>query len=639
MKRILHVIITLLLASNYQLYAQCEKLDSLISVATRSKNDSLKSLAAIEASFCYAESDSALFNRYWNLGYNLAVQKRIPFCEIKAYIVKGFYCVVTNKRDSARYFLETGLEKNKQWNFPELEARLLNNLGTYYWSINDFVQAQSSFLKALEANEKAREERRMDESNILSNIGLIYQQQSLYEKALVYHEKALKIREKKKFRTKIPTSYINIAACYKHLDRIDDAITYYQKAADLSMEHQNYHAVSTALGNLALIYSNNGESQKALETNLKILNLNSKVELSDFLIMQVYGEIAANYLHLNNPNEALRYVERGLKMIEKDSTLRLNAGTLYHCASVVYYIKNQPEKGYQYIVLRDLLAVELYKTEYAEKLSEMEVKYETTRKEQTITEQALKLSEKDKILARRNAWIIGISSLFILSITVFYFMNNRRRAIAKKEEEQKINRVIFESEQKERIRIARDLHDSIGQKLSVIKMLLPKANGDENLTKVANYLDETTAEVRSISHNLIPEVLNFGLVKAIDEMADRINSTENIHVEFKADEALLNKPLAKQTELSLYRIVQEILNNIVRHSKSEKILIELKSLPQFIQINIQDNGIGFDTNVIDQSDGLGWKNIFARIKLINGEIRINSKKDAGSNFLINIPIT
>lgn len=639
MKRILHATIALLLTSDYQLRAQCEKLDSLISVATYSKNDSLKSLAAIEASFCYAESDSALFNKYWNLGYNLAVQKNMPFCEIKAHIVKGFYCVVTNKGDSALYFLETGLEKNKIWNYPELEARLLNNLGTYYWSKNDFVKAQFSFLKALEANEKAREERRMDKSNILSNIGLIYQQQSLYEKALLYHEKALKIREQKKFTTKIPTSYINIAACYNHLNRTGEAIIYYQKAADLSMVHQNYHAVSTALGNLALIYRNTGEPLKALETNLKILNLNTKVELSHFLIMQVYGEIAANYLHLNKPNEALHYIEKGLKMIETDSTLRLNAGTLYHYASVVYYIKNQPEKGYKYISLRDLLAEEIYKTEYAEQLSEMEVKYETSKKEQTITEQALALSEKDKVLARRNAWIIGITSLFILSLATFYFINSRRRALARKEEEEKINRVIFESEQKERIRIARDLHDSIGQKLSVMKMLLPKANGDENLTKVANYLDETATEVRSISHNLIPEILNFGLVKAIEEMADRINSTENIHVEFTADEAVKNKLLPKQTELSLYRIVQEILSNIVRHAKSEKILIELKSLPQFIQINIQDNGVGFDTNAIDRSDGLGWKNIFARIKLINGEIRINSKKDMGSNFLINIPIT
>jgi signal transduction histidine kinase len=144
--------------------------------------------------------------------------------------------------------------------------------------------------------------------------------------------------------------------------------------------------------------------------------------------------------------------------------------------------------------------------------------------------------------------------------------------------------------------------------------------------------------VRNISHNLIPEILNFGLVKAIDALADRINSTEKVKVDFSADDNLQKLTLSKQTELSLYRIVQEILSNIVRHSNTDRILIEMKHENAFVQLLIRDNGKGFDSAAIDESKGLGWKNIFARIKLINGEIKIQSEKNKGSNFFINIPI-
>ena len=115
--------------------------------------------------------------------------------------------------------------------------------------------------------------------------------------------------------------------------------------------------------------------------------------------------------------------------------------------------------------------------------------------------------------------------------------------------------------------------------------------------------------------------------------------------ESKKIEALLNVNsqvndlvLPRQTEVSLYRIVQEILSNIMRHSQTDKIFVNVMATDGFLQILIEDKGVGFDTRLLANSEGLGWKNILARIKLVNGQINIKSHTDRGSEFLINIPV-
>ncbi len=207
-----------------------------------------------------------------------------------------------------------------------------------------------------------------------------------------------------------------------------------------------------------------------------------------------------------------------------------------------------------------------------------------------------------------------------------------------KEQNELVVRQIFQAEQNERIRIARDLHDSIGQKLSVMKMLLPRGDGNKDLEKISSYLDETATEVRAISHNLIPEILNFGLMKALDDMVDKINETESIKVDYSSDMNLNELKLSRQTELSVFRIVQEILNNIIKHAQTPVIHMNIKLETGFVHIVIADKGKGFDLNRIEQSEGIGWKNIFARIQLLNGKIDIHSEKNKGSKFMINVPV-
>jgi signal transduction histidine kinase len=196
---------------------------------------------------------------------------------------------------------------------------------------------------------------------------------------------------------------------------------------------------------------------------------------------------------------------------------------------------------------------------------------------------------------------------------------------------------IYKAEQKERVRLARDLHDSIGQKLSVMKMLLPN---DERLDlgKIHQYLDETANEVRSISHNLIPEILNLGFLKALKNLADYYNASKKINFKLDIKENAVFRSISKEVEVALYRILQELLTNITKHAQAGEIKMTVSSENNDIVIILNENGRGLDKEKIKQSKGLGWRNIFARIQLLNGSIDVESKPGLGSTFIIKIPI-
>jgi signal transduction histidine kinase len=239
-----------------------------------------------------------------------------------------------------------------------------------------------------------------------------------------------------------------------------------------------------------------------------------------------------------------------------------------------------------------------------------------------------------------NNYLWEFSVFFELTLYSFAMIYSFRRAMNEKrkaeflleQNRQQFVHNLYKMQDLERIRFARDLHDSIGQKLSVVKMYL----SDSGSEKVNNFLDEAISEVRVISHNLIPEELNFGIKRALNELAEKINLANKIRVTLKVEPD--NLKLSKEIELSVYRIIQEILNNMVKHAQASQIDIRLESKNNLLIISVNDNGQGFDTKIIERSSGIGWQNIYARTKVLNGIIDIKSEINKGTKIKITIPV-
>ena len=246
--------------------------------------------------------------------------------------------------------------------------------------------------------------------------------------------------------------------------------------------------------------------------------------------------------------------------------------------------------------------------------------------------------------------IIGVLLLLLMGVALllFFFMS-RKKIVAKELEKKnlKINhqKAIIESiivtQEKERQRIAQDLHDDISSKLNVINLNANLLKDGElsvdEYTKVNDNIlkvtDKTLESARKIAHNLLPPILEkFGLKEAIEELADSFNNSKKINITYNIKYP--KQHLNSKRELHVFRIVQELINNSVRHGKAKNAEINIHIKEQKLVFYYVDNGIGFNVNDAFQKKGIGIRNIESRVALLKGTTVTKSAKNKGFSISI-----
>lgn len=259
-------------------------------------------------------------------------------------------------------------------------------------------------------------------------------------------------------------------------------------------------------------------------------------------------------------------------------------------------------------------------------------------------------AEIEKAERKLNRVIILSIVIFILFASIpgiYIYRQNQKFKILKDATALEKNRfkVLIEAQEMDWKRIAGDLHDSVGQLLSLSKLHLSEvidssevSNPEHELmlNRTAQIIDEACQEVRNISHNLMPgPLIRLGLVSAIKELVRKINSSRKVKVAFSSN--IKDIRFNEKIEISLYRILQEISSNILKHSGATEVDISLNLQDnQRLNLSIKDNGVGFDTEEIEKSDGIGWKNIYTRLAIINGTMNIDSEINHGTGIEINV---
>ena len=204
-------------------------------------------------------------------------------------------------------------------------------------------------------------------------------------------------------------------------------------------------------------------------------------------------------------------------------------------------------------------------------------------------------------------------------------------------------KAIIETEEKERMRLAKDIHDSVGQHLSAIKFYIgTSADAVEDpkqksiLLKANAALVDVQADMRNICFNIMPKSLEvFGLIKAVEELCSKDQLLNQMKFDIKESEGFPRLPL--QQEFALFRIIQEFISNALKHSRADSLWMEFKCRKKLVLISLADNGIGFDLTKI-RNHGMGLNNVRSRIKPYNGEVDIISRPGKGTRYEISIPI-
>jgi len=245
---------------------------------------------------------------------------------------------------------------------------------------------------------------------------------------------------------------------------------------------------------------------------------------------------------------------------------------------------------------------------------------------------------------------LGVAVSFFFAVGVFLiqkiFKYMKKVEQEKRDMEKNLLNAIIQAEETERKRFAKDLHDGLGPILSTVKMSLSslsRMEKDDQTKKILRNTDMVTDEaiksIREISNNLSPHILNnFGLNKAMRNFINKINYSDTIKIKFTSN--FEDQRFESNTEVVLYRVLCELINNTIKHAETTLIAISLEKMPDKISCHYKDNGKGFDIKRLSPSQysGMGYSNMVTRINSLNGSFNLSSEKEKGTKALITVPI-
>jgi two-component system NarL family sensor kinase len=424
----------------------------------------------------------------------------------------------------------------------------------------------------------------------------------------------------------------------------DSAFYYLHKAYQLIKDKKYYALTASTTGMLANtlwdLFKDMKEAEKYILISLENAKLSGDHQALGYANLRYGG-----FLYKNNKcKESLPYYELAKKIFFENHDME---GMLWSQKSVAlaYSVCGEQPKTYHELNKLFKLQDSLFTIQTSEKAARYRELYETEKKEK---ENALKdLQLKDEAKRRKTLTIAFIAGLVLLS-SIFYLLYNRYKLKKKNETEKRLAeeqllrfKSVIEAEEKERERIARELHDGVGHLLSSAKLNVSAIeNVSEENTELVNHsskiIDEALQETRNISHNLMSSaLLELGFAAAIKQLIRKINTAGKLKVILENEKAIPAMEQSKST--ALHRILQEVLNNMLKHSGADVITISFCTKENKTEMVIADNGKGFDVDEIKNSSGIGWKNIYSRVEMISGNITVNSAPGKGTTITVEIP--
>ncbi|NVO03492.1 MAG: sensor histidine kinase [Bacteroidetes bacterium] len=645
------IILAFLVLNSLLAFSQGNKIiDSLETCLKSAKEDTNKIKILDDLSWKNASVDSKKAEKY--ALEQLILSKRLGFVkgEANAYVNFGSICYMQNNFPNAIKNFNIAYELKSKLKDRVGAAGLINNIGMIYKLQGNYSEAIRSMLKALKIFEEMNDEIKM--ASAYNNIGIVYQEMKDYKSSLLYLNKSVKIRAKLKENETLSGTYLNIGNDYQLMKQYNDALFYYEKALNLQQKINDQYTIARILNSMAGTFKAQNKNDLALQYYLKSNDLKEKVGDIEGLIS---GNISLGDLYSNKGNSklALEYFKKALELTDTTSS-KENLKFIYPGLIKAYKLQNNYELALKYFFLYDQLKDSFFNETMSKQIAEMQTKYDSEKneiekaklqKENEIKE--LKISQQKSewkfllVLFLVIAFVIILSSVFIV---LRYKQKQKAELIKESSRQEKLRfKAVIDSEERERTRIAKELHDGLGQLLSSAKLNISSLEDgiekeDEYLLKNSlTIIDDAVKEVRSISHNLMPTALtNYGIIEAVNGLVSKINDSKQIQVNFNKENFTTN--LEKETEIALYRIIQEVMNNMLKHSKAKEIEIHLSNIENSIELKIKDNGIGFDTREIRNSKGIGWQNIYSRVSMINGKIMINSQIGKGTDVQINFNV-
>ena len=647
------LICILLFFLQLSVFAQQNKLDSLklvIAKINRLPADTAQIRKLSYLGYDVIEIDSTLSKKLLTDALNKSLIIKNNYTIATSYRLLGLWYSFFNYKDKAFNCHYSSLQSAKKSNHLYLVAGAYFNMGNVkYWK-GEYDICIDYFLKA----------------------------QEIFDNPKIFEDKTLTIRILDKKKSDL---YYNMSAVFNTLKNLPKADEYIDKAIAIAEKYKNKKVIAFYTQLKADNYFENGNTKKALRTRLKYLPELENGAIAKTYLQGYYHNISLEYFELNIIDSSKIFAQKSLKtaqeikikdgiansfwqlgriaMKEKkydESNKFFNECSSYYLNSddptekrgyfdvmhqFKYETKNYKE-AYEYFAKYSILNDTILNSERTQQFSDREAKFQSAKKDKNIL-----ILEKQQLKQRTFIYSLAGISIGLLVFSFLLYKNYRARKKINEQEiiqlhqEKKIDATqnMIQGEEQERTRLARDLHDGLGGMLTGVKFQLNSMKGnvilsEENagtFTKSISQIDQAIVEMRRVAHNMMPEaLLKFGLDETLKSYCDAFSENSKLTVSYQS--LGMEKRLEQTNEIVLYRIIQELLNNTIKHAKATKSNIQLTRNDNLISLTVEDNGKGFDVNTI-KKNGIGLSNIEHRVQYLNGKMDVQSDNKGTSTHI------
>jgi two-component system, NarL family, sensor kinase len=630
-------------------------IDSLVKELARSKEDTNKVtlLMTLGNEVGYTDQNKALL--YGKEGYVLST---------KINYVRGMgrtsYLIGTTYMELGNYtltdsFLTIAEQKFNQLNDKKYLAIISNSRGSRNFMVGNYVLAADYYAKAA-AGFDAINDTTLSMIAYQNLIAVVAQVKN-YERAVELSKKILPLAVARKDSLQIGYTLQGLVTTLIDLEKYEEAVGYLKQLTDIANTTLDQNLAAESHSTIGTYYYRKNDFSRAVN-HFEIAIKKAEILGSKYQLANHYNSLGQAYYRIRNFARAKDALIKGLSLAREHNNKRAESNVALSLSSL-YDSTHEYSNAYKSLLLHTQLTDSILSSETRNYTSQLETLYETNKKENEILRLQKVQQEKDFEINRRNTYLgIGIGLITALIVILYLLKRNYRnkQKLSKQqsallevkiktiEKEQQITSLqsMINGQETERTRIAKDLHDGLGGLFSTVKMHYsilqqdtPEIKSNILYKKTLDLINNASDELRKVAHNMMPEVLmKVGLVEALGDFCNNISSGKLLKVTLQAFG--MDKRLSSSTEIMLYRIIQELVNNIIKHAYATEAIIQINLDNNRLSLTIEDNGKGFDTKEAEAKRSMGIATVKSRVDYLNGKLTIDSRKDIGTTVMIDL---
>lgn len=562
----------------------------------------------------------------------------------------SYYIPVLNRSGKYHEGLELALESlelSESIGDNSMLAMAYNNAGNQYQYLGDLNSSATHYLNALIFSENVdTPQRRMRYGN---NLASVFLQMEEKNKSYYYAKKSYQLALETRDSLGMASSLVNLALSEILNGKHKDAIRHLDQVLALGRALKDDSYVLDALINKADVYSQMKHYSSALRLYQESFRVLQDYRVPDYELY-VYWGLAKNHLHTGNFGRAHGYLKQAIAVAQDLHGLQ-ELSKLYLLGSELYEKLNEYDSALSYRKHYQVLNDSVVGLETTRNIHKLEIEYQTAQKEKEIADQQLTIARNNLVIERKDKSIFlwaAVTILLISAISIFVLLyrskqrlNAEKIRLLQKQTELQVLNALVEGEEKERLRLARELHDGVGGILSASKMHLSilqeghsRDIAQNQMRNISSMLDHAAQEIRNIAHNLFPDILvKNELDVAISSYCERMKSTE-----LNIDYYCLGKMprLNNRFKLLVYRAIQELVNNVMKHAHAKNVLVQVSCHDSLLTVVVEDDGNGIsDTG----KNGIGLIDLREKVRNMNGQISIESAPGCGTTIQLEFDVS